>query len=211
MKRAVIFLHGDKPQEGIKKYIKKSDTIVCADGGTIWAVAYGLMPDIIIGDFDSITPSLKKSLEKEKIEWHTFPKDKDLTDSELALEYVIKKGYRDILIIGAFGSRIDHMMANFGMFAEAEREGAKIMIVIDKQEIRFIHDQIDLDGQIGEFVSLIPVKGDVTGVTTQGLKWRLYNATLFFGKTIGISNEFISKKVRITLDKGIVMVAHTRH
>ena len=210
MKRAVVFLHGDKPKDAtIKKYLKKSDTIICADGGAVWAVSMSLKPDVYIGDLDSISPTLAKKLQKEKIEWLTYPKEKDKTDSELALEYARKKGFREILVFGFSGSRLDHMLANLEMFGEASHDQMNVTVITDDQELSFITYQTTLRGIPGEYISLIPLKDDVKGVTTKGLKWRLYNDTLYFGSTLGISNEFVAKKAEIAVDRGILLVVRS--
>ena len=211
MKRAVIFLHGTKPKkELIKRYIKRTDTIICADGGTIWAIEAGLVPNVYIGDLDSITPALYKKLQNEGTEMLTYHTEKDKTDSELALDYALHHGYKDILLFGMVGNRIDHMLANVALFAEAVMQGNRILIISEEQEIHFVDYHIELLGKPGEYVSLIPLKQNATGVTTEGLKWRLYNDTLSFGSTMGISNEFIRKKAKIIVEKGILMVIHTR-
>jgi thiamine pyrophosphokinase len=210
MRRAVIFLHGDKPSKESIRHIKKSDKIICADGGAIWAEALGLDPDVYIGDLDSISPALYKKLQKQNIEFHLYEKDKDETDSELALEYAVNSGFREILILGVIGSRIDHMLANLTLLTEKAMEGVRIQLIAEKQSIYFVTDSIQLRGKKGEFVSLIPIKSDVKGVTTRGLKWQLYNDTLAFGKSLGISNELVVKKATIEVAKGILMVIHTK-
>lgn len=211
MKRAVIFLHGDKPNISlVTKHRKKSDTIICADGGTMWAVASGLTPHIILGDFDSITPSLKAKLEKKDIEWYTFPREKDQTDSELTLAYALNHGYQEILIFGFLGSRFDHVIANLMLFADLISKGITISLFQDNEEMHLVTEKLSLTGKKSDYVSLIPLQGDVKGVTTSGLKWRLYNDILQFGKTLGISNEFTKKKAEITVDNGVLLVVHTK-
>ncbi len=210
MKRAVIFLHGNKPTKSlVQKYVRPTDTIICADGGTLHAVAAGIQPNVYIGDLDSITKSLHKKLQKGNIEWHIFQKEKDETDSELALDYALKKGFKEILFFGVFGSRTDHLLANLTMFARAPKD-VKIKIFAGKQELYFVHDYIRLTGNSGEYVSLIPLQNDVTGITTTGLKWQLSNGTLEFGKSRGTSNEFTQKTAEITIKSGSLLVIQTR-
>lgn len=210
MKRAVIFLNGNKPKAAtISQYIKQSDTIICADGGANHAVALGLTPDVYIGDLDSIRPAIYKKLQKEQIEFHIYKTEKDETDSEMALHYVLKKGFTDIVFFGVFGSRVDHMLANLTMFAKVPKD-MKITIIEGNQELYFVHKSISLSGKIGEYVSLIPFDGDVTGITSTGLKWQLTNGTLAFGKSRGVSNEFIQKTAEIFVKKGVLFVIHTK-
>jgi len=210
MKRAVIFLHGNKPsKELVKKYVKKSDTIICADGGTIWAVECGLHPDVYIGDLDSITPELYKKLQKkENIEWHTFEKEKDETDSELAIKYAIKRGFGEILLFSVFGNRVDHVLANLTLFSVLSNKKTQIKIIEGDQEIYFVKNKLELDGKIGEYISLIPLQTDVT-VLTNGLKWELKGSILKYGKTCGISNEFIQTTAEVLVKNGTLLVIHT--
>lgn len=211
MKRAVIFLHGNKPsKESVAKHIKKTDTIICADGGAMYAVSCGLHPDVYIGDLDSISPTLYKKLQKkEKIEWHVFEKDKDETDSELALNYAIKKRFKEILVFAVFGNRVDHVFANLTMFAKSQNK-AQITIIEGDQELHFVKNKLLLQGKIGEYVSLVPFTGNVT-VSTKGMKWELTNSVLEYGKTRGISNEFVQPKAEISVKKGTLLAIHTRN
>jgi thiamine pyrophosphokinase len=210
MKRAVIFLHGNKPSvKSVRNHLRKTDTIICADGGTIYAVSFGLKPDIYIGDLDSISPSLHKKLQKEKIEWHTYPKEKDETDSELALEYAIKNGFTEIILFAVFGNRVDHVLANLTMFAKLQSKKVHIKIIEGNQELFFVKSKLVLQGKIGEYVSLIPMQTEVT-VSTKNLKWELADSVLEYGKTRGISNEFAKRTAEISVKKGTLLVIHTR-
>lgn len=208
MKRAVIFLHGNKPSaESVKKHIKKTDTIICADGGAIYAVSFELKPDVYIGDLDSISPAHYKRLKKEKIEWHIFEKEKDETDSELSIKYAIKHGFKEILLFGVFGNRVDHVLANLTMFATLKN--IQVTIVEDNQILYFVKDKLSLQGKSGEYVSLIPFQENVT-VSTKNLKWELKNSILEYGKTRGISNELVKQVAEIKVKKGTLLVIHTR-
>src|SRR5690554_2961542 len=111
MKRAVIFIHGNKPKkERVAKIVKKADTIICADGGAQYAVSCGLTPDIVLGDEDSLSLALKKKLLKKQVQWVTYPTSKDMSDSEIAISYALDHGFSDIVLFGVIGDRVDHML-----------------------------------------------------------------------------------------------------
>jgi thiamine pyrophosphokinase len=212
MKRAVIFLHGDKPDEAvIKHYVQKDDVIITADGGTEYALEAGLLPDIVLGDFDSLSEKFQKRLKELQIKILKYPKEKDETDSELAIKYAMEKGYKKILLFAVFGSRVDHVLANLTMFANLQSKNTQISIIEGVQELWFVKDKLTLQGQKGEFISLIPLQTDVIGVKTKGLKWVLQNDTLLYGKTRGISNEFTGGTCEISVTEGTLLVVHTRN
>lgn len=210
MKRAVIFLHGNKPdEEEIKNIIRKTDTIICADGGTEYAIEAGLIPDMVLGDLDSLSEKFQKRLKDLKIPLQQFPAEKDFTDSELAITYALKQGFRDLIFFAAFGTRIDHFLANITFLSKKSGDGIKITVIDNFQTLYLTSYELDIKGKRGDFISLIPLGIDAQGVTTRGLKWELYNDTLYFGATRGVSNEFIKSNIHVSVEKGTILVVHS--
>lgn len=209
MRQAAIFLHGNPPKkERVKRFLAKDTAVICADGGTAYALDLGLKPDVVIGDFDSLNKKRLEKLKSEKVQIKTYSSEKDETDSELVLQYAIKQGFKEIVIFGWMGTRFDHVLANLTLFAE-QKEDIKITIVESEQTLYIVKSSLTLTGKKGEYVSLIPLKGDVGGVSTKGLKWKLSNETLYFGKTRGISNQFTGKTAEIRVKKGTLLIVHT--
>ena len=212
MKRALIFLHGNKPNvANIKKTVKKSDTIICADGGAEYALEAGLVPEIVLGDFDSLPLKYQKKLIELGTSLQEFPTEKDFTDSELAVNYALAHGYRDLVLFGVVGTRIDHFLANITYLSKKSQDGIKVIIIDNAQIIYLVSYELDLLGKKGDTVSLIPIEKDADGVTTRGLKWELYNERLLFGATRGVSNEFIKSKAHISIKKGTLLVIHSKN
>lgn len=206
MKKAALFLHGNSPKrERVRQFLTAKTVIICADGGTVYALSLGLKPDVVIGDFDSLNKKRLEKLKKENVQIKTYATEKDETDSELVLQYAIKQGFTDLVIFGWMGTRLDHVFANLTLFAEQKRD-IQITIVEPEQTLYIVKSSISLSGRKGEYVSLIPLKGDVDGISTKGLKWKLHSETLYFGKTRGISNEFTGKTAKITVKKGMLLV-----
>ena len=172
---------------------------ICADGGYDYAIKNGIKPDIVIGDMDSVKTEIT---EKTLI----FPKEKDETDSEIAMNYAIENGYRELILTGFTGSRIDHTLNNILLLKMAYEKGAKAVIVDEKNEIYYLDKKLTLEGNPGEFLSIIPVRGDVLGVTIENVKYPLKDETLYFGKSRGISNEFLGKECTITAKCGLAIV-----
>ena len=211
MKRAVIFVNGNLSDlSQAKKIITKEDFLVAADGGVKHVLKLGLIPQTIIGDFDSISTSLRKKLEKSKIEWIKYPKKKDKTDFELALDYCLEKKFNEIIIFGILGDRVDHFIANIFLLAkiQTENKSIKIKIVEGKKEIYILDKEIVINGQIGDEVSIIPVSEKLEGVVTEGLEYQLNNELLSFGSTKGISNVLNKTLAKITVKQGVALVVH---
>jgi thiamine pyrophosphokinase len=211
MKRAIIFYNGDLSDlTNAKKYIKSDDYIICADGGTRYALALGLKPNLILGDFDSLAPELQESLKNQEIDWIEYSKEKDETDSELALQHAIKKGYTSILLFGVFGSRVDHMLTNIFALAHLLKNNIDTTIIEGNKEIRVIDKSITLHGKAGDLLSLIPLNGNVKKVKTENLQYPLHHEDLLFGYSRGISNVFTKSHAEVSIESGLLLVIHEK-
>ncbi len=209
METAYIVLNGNL-SKGITNFKpKKTDLIICADGGAVFAKKQNIIPHVIIGDCDSISLPVKSFFEKKHVEFVKYPSEKDYTDSELAVEYAIKKGAKELVIYGLFGDRIDHMISNIYHLSNVSLR-TSCVFVEGMTEMQFIDSSIILNGKKGDELSLIPLKDTVKGVTTNGLYYPLKNEDLPFGTTRGISNVFEGIRAKVTVKKGILFVIHTR-
>lgn len=202
MKRAVIFINGDLAKTGaIKSELKKDDLVIAANGGSKLAEKLGITPDVVVGDLDSFTG-------EKKVKTVPYSKDKDFTDTELAIEYALSKGVKKIAIVGFLGRRLDHMTANLTGAVSLAAKGIKIVVIEGKQRLYWVTDKITVVGKPGDEVSLISLKGDSV-VTATGLKWKVQRLTLKFGEGRGVSNVMLGKQAKIKLTKGILLVVHT--
>ncbi|MBL8051338.1 MAG: thiamine diphosphokinase [Anaerolineales bacterium] len=205
--RIIIFANGELPNlDNAHALIKPSDFIICADGGTRHALTLGLIPNLIIGDMDSLP--LNFQLSNFNGEVILYPKDKNETDLELAINHAITLNPNEILIMGALGGRIDHTLANISLLTHYRLLTYDLRLNDGLEEIFLCKDQVQIKGRSGDIVSLIPWQGNVEGVTTQNLKWKLNNETLYFDKTRGISNEMISDIATISITKGLLLIVH---
>lgn len=211
MKRAIIFYNGDLSNlKQAPKYIKSSDFIICADGGVEHAFKMGLKPNIVIGDFDSSSEDLQKQIAEKSIEIIKYKTDKDETDSELAINYAIEHGYREITIFGLLGTRVDHLLTNIFYLENLAHKNANITIIEGKQEIRVAKKHIKITGKIGDIVSLLPLKNDVKKLTATGLQYqdKLNGVDLIFGYSFGLSDVLIEKNAEISFAEGTLLVIH---
>jgi thiamine pyrophosphokinase len=184
------------------------DCVICADGGAQHALGLGLAPDVVVGDLDSLDGDLQARLEDEGCQVLVHPPRKDETDLELALRYAIDHGVDEILILGALGGRIDQTLANILLLALPELQKVKTRIVAGDQEMFLIRGQAFIEGQVGDTVSLLPIAGDVRGITAEGLEYPLQHGTLKFGPTLGISNVLTVPVARVQVGQGLLLCVH---
>jgi thiamine pyrophosphokinase len=207
--RAIVIANGHvENSEASQAQTWPHDLIICADGGAQRALALGLAPNVVIGDLDSLDGELQARLASECCQVLVHPTRKDETDLELALRYAIDHEVDEILILGALGGRIDQTLANVLLLALPELEGIKTRIVAGDQEMFFIRGQALIEGQIGDIVSLLPIAGDVTGITTEGLEYPLQCDTLEFGPTLGVSNVLTTPVARVQVERGLLLCVH---
>lgn len=195
VKRAVLFINGDLARLP-KLTIRRDDYLIGVDGGARLARRLGFKPDIIIGDFDSLPrPARPKSV---------FKQSQAVTDTEFALDYCVKHGFKDIVLVGVLGRRLDHLLTNVFLGTRFN-----LTIIEGKQTLYFITLGRVLEGRPGDLVSLVPLT-NCLGVTTLGLKWRLQGETLKVGSSRGVSNVMTGKTGRVRLKKGRLLVVYNR-
>jgi len=212
MPRAVIFVNGHIPDlEPVRLLIRPGDTLLAADGGTRHALALGLVPATIIGDLDSLTDDNLNKLVAVGTEIQRSPRDKNETDFELALHFTVEAGYREILVVGALGDRLDQTLGNLALLTDPRLSTFDVRLDDGMEEAFFTRGSCQVRGTPGDLVSLIPWSGKVTGVATDGLRWPLRGDTLCPYKTRGISNELLGETASISLKSGLLLIVHSRH
>lgn len=166
------------------------DVVMAADSGFDHARALGLTVDVLVGDLDSISPDGLREAEAAKVKIVRYPAAKNETDLEIAVAAAVKRDPKRIIVIGATGGRLDHQLANIGILAGATAPGRSVEIRSADERVLFaVADAaVDVPGPAGRTVSLVPIGGPATGVTTAGLEWPLTDATLTPYGALGISN-----------------------
>ncbi|MGI6686124.1 MAG: thiamine diphosphokinase [Bacillota bacterium] len=188
-----------------KEEIRENDFILCADGGTRHALAMGIVPHVVLGDFDSLLPEVKSVLAETRCQFYDYPAEKDMTDTELALKYCLEKNPEEIVFIGALGTRYDHSLANILMLTGVSSK-IRVKIINEYNEIMLLKEKISLRGQPGDIVSVIPLTKELIGVSTRGLKYMLRNETLYLGSSRGISNEMVGTEASVEIKEGLALV-----
>ncbi|WP_432665162.1 thiamine diphosphokinase [Wukongibacter baidiensis] len=193
--------------------ISSDDFIICADGGAKHLIKMNIVPNVIIGDLDSIDEEHKKKFLEKKVEFQKFPTNKDATDTELALDFALSHNPSEIILIGTLGSRMDHSIANVTLLRKILDKNIKGKMINENNEIYIIddkHNKLVLSGENNEYLSLIPLSNKVKGVTLEGFKYPLFNAEISFGSSIGVSNEFAKKQGSISINEGLLLVIKAR-
>jgi thiamine pyrophosphokinase len=205
--RAVLVCNGTvNDYDDIKKRIKTSDYIISVDGGASHLRKMEVIPDILIGDFDSANSKDLNYFMELGVKACQFPAEKDMTDSELAIEKALEEGADELLLIGATGSRADHSFSNIMLLKKLLDLNIRGCIVNENNLIYMFNSTFTIDRAEGYKLSLIPVSDTVTGVTTKGLKYPLKNAVMKLGTSWGVSNEFCEDKATVNIEEGILLV-----
>ena len=211
MPRILIFANGELPNmEKARALVKADDYIICADGGTHHALALGITPHLVIGDMDSVTKAEAERLKKADVLIELYPRDKNETDLELALNRALEKSPSSILVIGALGGRLDQTLGNISLLSDSRFSALDVRLDDGVEEAFFCRGQIKVEGRRGDIVSLIPWHGAVKGIRTNGLRWPLSNETLYPEKTRGISNEMLDAVAEVSIEAGLLLIIHRR-
>ena len=189
--------------------IARLDYIVAADGGAEIVLQLGLQPNVVIGDMDSLSKKSRNILQQRGVQFIEFTAEKDETDTELALQHAVKKGATEITLFGgSMGDRIDHVLANILL---ATLSPVTLQFVNGNQVAWMVKGPVacSISGKKGDLLSLIPINGDVLGITSYGLFYQLHNDRLIFGKSRGISNVFTKRKISLIIKNGTCLVVQT--
>ncbi len=179
------------------------DLIIAADGGCVYLENAGIIPDIIIGDFDSLgyVPKGDEVVKLNPV--------KDITDMDAAVKEGIKRGYTEFHLYGACGGRIDHTLANIQLVASLAQNNIKAYIHGDMIVTAVCNGEIKFTSDNKGYVSVFSHSDKCCGVTIEGLKYSLDNAELNNTFPLGVSNEFIGSESRIKVEKGTLIVIYS--
>ena len=206
--RAVVFVNGDiADYAAVPRWLRKDDYLIAADGGARHMEILGLSPAVIVGDLDSIDPALLSRLQKEGADVEQHPAAKDATDLELAIARAVRDGATEILLLGAFGGRLDQTIAN--LLTMAHNSWTVPLTIAEGDQLARVlrgRQSVTLSGPTGGYVSAVALSEEVSGVSYRGLEYPLENATLRLGSTRGVSNTLASSPAQISIESGILLV-----
>jgi len=189
-----------------------TDYVIAVDHGYLLAQAVGCRIDEVVGDMDSLAPFKVAEAAAAGAVVVEYPTEKDASDLELALRRAIAvPNVSKVMVFGIGTSpvrprRPDHGAINLAVLANPELAAVPIEIYFDGAQVRVVHNTFSIDAPVGTTVSLLAVGGDATGVTTDGLRWALDDATLTPFQAWGLSNEIASSPASVSVTTGVVLV-----
>lgn len=192
--------------------------VIAADGGARHAEELRLPIHHWVGDGDSLGEAGIGALEAAGIPVDRSPFEKDESDTELAVLAALRRSPAAIVILGALGGpRLDHALANLALLAMPELRATDVRLLAADVRVRLLTGPaadrspgtLTISGRAGDLVSLFPVGGDATGVTTTGLAYPLADEPLLVGRSRGLSNRRTSDAATITLGSGRLLVVET--
>lgn len=204
MKKSIILANGKPPAKKVISYLHSIgySTIICADGGADTAKRLGITPDYIIGDFDSVKDETLQFF-RNKSAIIRIKRQND-TDVEKCLKFAIKKNYKEAVLLGAIGDRLDHSFCNMGIVIKFF-DKIKVRIISDKSILTPYTGTVTLNTVQDETISLYGFD-EKTKITSAGLKYPLKKTSLPFGQRESTSNVSIKDKVKLKIKGGIIFV-----
>ena len=210
--KIVIVSGGTAPSHDlIEKELKDSSFLICADSGGDCLYEYNIIPNFLMGDFDSISKEALSFFSKdENCIIATYPKDKDFTDTELVLNKARELGANEIVFLGCTGTRIDHLMGNIGMLLKCLKLNVKASIKDDHNIIEITDKPIKIKKEKGTTFSLQAYCDKVQDLNIKGAKYELNHYDLILGEPRTISNEFLDRDIDIDFKSGILLIFYSK-
>ena len=212
MKRAILFCNGEiNNLSFVAGQIRDDDIIICCDGGGRYCRELGVVPDICIGDFDSLDKRVLADFTTKGTKCLPYPRDKDYIDLVLGIETAIGEGADSIVVFAAFGGpRYDMCLGNMLAIAKYDVD---ICLKDEHNCISCIGAKDNLatytiNGKKGDYISLLAVTPSVGFECSRGLKYDLKGITLSCGETRGISNELTDTTASVTIGNGKIWLCH---
>ena len=220
-------------KKNIEKAGRENIRLIAADRGLEFFLDYLILPDVVIGDFDSLSEDGKNFLEMQNedipyggmLEWKLqkgegkvvevvrLRPEKDDSDTQSAMNYAIQDGAKEIVILGVTGNRVDHLMANFGLLILAQKQDTEVALADRYNYMKLIPSGTILKKaeQFGKYVSFFPLGGDVTGLTLEGFKYPLDKYHLTTADSgLTVSNEISEEYAKVTYESGTLLMIMSR-
>ncbi len=208
--KTIIIGNGEiKDYDVIKEYFEDAFVIAC-DGGLRHCRAMDIKPDVMLGDFDSANKEDSDFYDRLGVNKITYPVKKDKTDMEIGIDMAIDKKSDEIYIVGGLGGRFDHSLANVHILLRPIRLGIRAYLLDEHNIITIVEDCIDIVGEKGQTVSLIPLTTQVTGITTENMEYELDDTTIEIGTSLGVSNVMTDDNASVSVKDGVLILIMSR-
>lgn len=201
-KSILLFANGEPPSLTLfNRYKERADRLFALDGASTWLMNHGITPDLVIGDLDSVDPSLLKNL----LQHHVA--NQNSNDLEKALIYCREKRYFEITVLGAFGKRADHFLTN--LYVVKKFAPHLLITLVDDEQCAFIcplKTNVELFQQTGKYISLFPLEESVGPIWSSGVDYPLDNEMLSITTRIGTLNRINHEHAKLYCEKGALAV-----
>ena len=186
---------------GLREIPDDSDYVIAADAGYEYCRKNNIIPDLVLGDFDSLGVAPKHPNVMQ------LPVEKDDTDTVFAVKTMVQRGYDDFLLIGVIGARLDHTLGNVSILLYLDSLGKKAEIVDDYSEMQIVSkDEVSIEDKY-PFFSLLNITGCARGITIRDAKYPLDGAEITCGYQYGVSNEVLpGKTAKISVRDGKLLL-----
>jgi thiamine pyrophosphokinase len=179
--------------------------VIAADSGLDQAAILGLDVDLAVGDFDSLGPAALEAAMAAGCRVERHPSAKDHTDLELGLRAALERASRRVVVVGGYGGRLDHFLANVLVLASADFAGLEVEALVGPARLTVVRARTELRRSAGALVSLLALGGVARGVRTEGLRYPLRDEDLLTGSTRGVSNELTGEVASVAVASGTVL------
>ncbi len=208
--RAYIYTGGEVDLAHIEERPEADDLVIAADAGYLTARRMGVLPSLLVGDMDSLGGAERQARE-EGVDILKVPCEKDETDTQLAVAEALKRGARELCIIGGLEGRLDHTLSLLALLEELDARGVRAYVNSGRNRARFVRrNGLLLPRSEFRYFGLLAADEKVKGVTVEGAKYPLKRATLYRAKGYAVSNEIEGNCALIEVGKGGLFVIESR-
>lgn len=203
--KALLLLSGEPPPR--ECLTERPALVVAVDGGGDLCAAWDVVPDVVVGDMDSIEPATLARFERAGSRILRHPRDKLHTDAQLAVDFALGEGATEIVLAGATGRRLDQTVANLELILRAVQGGARVRAWEASGRLWSVAPgaPVELDLDKGTVFSVLPISGVADGVSIQGARFPLAGARMAFGDPFGVSNE-AEGRIKVAVQAGVALV-----
>lgn len=210
MKRCLVMTGGSVNTDFVREFLSRHtyELTVAVDAGLEVLNELGITPDEIVGDLDTVNPSiLLDYVDNPSIHMEIHKPEKDETDTELALLTAKRHGCDTVDILGALGGRMDHAISNIHLLYQFYKLGMKVCIYDEKNKIYLLGEgkTFERESLYGKYISFLPLTEVSEGLTLTGFKYPLHSKTIYLGTSLCISNELIGDKGEMELRNGVLI------
>jgi len=209
LKRKIYVISGGEIEDPLFLKVQLADVgrrdLVCADGGARHLYRLGLVPEVIVGDMDSLEGEVKQYFEERGTRVIAYPATKDQTDTQLALEYAFSLTPDTVDIYAATGGRLDHTLANISLLVSGAEKGVPVRLIAEWGDVFLVENRFVLDGEAGQTVSFFPLTASAEGIVLEGFEYPMTRGVMKLGYPVGISNRLVSRQGLIAVESGYLL------